>query len=77
MRGYRTYVASIQKLNERYNVDWKPRPYEHFQWKQCVLCKEEIRDDPYGHSAYPLSNEGVCCSLCNEYVVEARITRIR
>ncbi|HCX21797.1 MAG TPA: hypothetical protein DHN29_07770, partial [Cytophagales bacterium] len=39
-------------------------------WYICVLCNEHWRG--YGHSPAPLSNEGVCCDICNDKVLIAR-----
>jgi len=45
----------------------------------CVICKEEIKEDIYGwaggHNAEPIAT-GRCCQVCNETVVAVRIARI-
>lgn len=74
--AYQLYKARIEEMNRLHNGNWNPHPYENFQWNQCVLCKIEIRDDPYGHNPSPIANEGVCCTRCNRYVVDARIANI-
>ena len=38
----------------------------------CCLC-QKLCENEFGNNPYPLSNEGVCCHLCNEPVLIARI----
>jgi hypothetical protein len=48
--------------------------------KICILCKSDIKDDPYGHNPEPLASikDGVCCSECNSSkVIPARLNDIQ
>ncbi len=43
--------------------------------KKCSICKQTINPDPNGwdggHNAEPI-NSGICCGMCNAYVVTPR-----
>ena len=77
VRAYEAHLVKVQAMNRMYNAHWRPHAYADFRWETCVICRKEIRDDPYGHNAYPLAEEGHCCSKCNEVVVEARLVDLR
>lgn len=70
--AYEAYKASVVAKNIQYGAAWNPCPFNEFKWRKCVLCKEEIRDDPYGHNPYPLAKRGHCCGKCNGDVVQSR-----
>ena len=71
--AYEAHVESVKEKNEKWGTNFNPHGYDNFQWKMCVLCKKEIRDDPFGHNPFPLKKKGVCCGKCNEDVVDARL----
>jgi hypothetical protein len=76
VKAYELYIAGVKRKNEHFKTNYHPTPISLFGWEQCVLCDEEIRDDPYGHNAQPLA-EGICCSGCNNKVVETRFNMLR
>ena len=76
VKGYEAHVASVQEKNKFFGANWNPHFFSSFQWKPCVLCRKEIRDDPYGHNPAPLAKKGVCCSKCNDRVCDARMSVI-
>jgi hypothetical protein len=43
-----------------------PKPDQHILL--CCLCGNPI-EDPYGHNAWPLVEDGRCCEKCNQTVV--------
>jgi len=73
VKGYEAHVASVEEKSREFGVDWNPHLFGSFQWKPCVLCRKEIRDDPYGHNPAPLAKTGVCCSKCNDRVCDERM----
>jgi len=44
--------------------------------KKCVLCGKIIENIYDENNPWPLADEGVCCSECNDSVVAARIARV-
>ena len=73
VKAYEAHLAKTEAMNRLYNAHFHPHPYSSFRWEKCVICRHEIRDDPFGHNPYPLAEDGHCCSKCNQLVVEARI----
>jgi len=76
--AYEAYCEGVKEQNEKHGTHWKPHPISDFQWKQCVLCRNIIADDPYGHNPFPLceveDTESRACGRCNaEHVISARI----
>ena len=71
VKAYEAHVEETNKKNKEYSTNYYPIPYSVWGWEECVLCHNEIRDDPYGHNAAPLA-DGICCSECNHKVVRAR-----
>jgi hypothetical protein len=76
VKGYEAHVASVEEKNKFFGANWNPHAFSSFQWKPCVLCRKEIRDDPYGHNPAPLAKKGVCCSKCNDRVCDERMSVI-
>jgi len=77
IKAYKRHVIETNVMNARLGTDYNPRPYSDFQWRQCVLCNQEIRDDPFGHNPAPLADDGYCCSKCNSTkVVHARMLEL-
>ena len=71
VKAYEAYLEKVKTDNEKFNTSFNPQPYSSFGWEECVLCHNEIRDDPYGHNAAPEA-EGICCSECNQDVINQR-----
>ena len=45
----------------------------------CVICKNVITDDKYGHNPEPFASfeDGRCCTNCNSnFVIPARLTLV-
>jgi hypothetical protein len=43
--------------------------------KRCVICEMEMREDDWGHNAWPIV-DGQCCNTCQqEHVLPARLQR--
>jgi len=76
VEAYELYLSDVYNTNNRFKTNYHPHPISSFGWEQCVLCYDEIRDDPFGHNAQPLA-EGPCCSRCNKRVVEERFKKLR
>jgi hypothetical protein len=72
-KAYETYRAKVEADNKRLGTHFTAHPYENFQWKECAICNQEIRDDPYGHNPDPVKEDGVCCSNCNRLVIYTRM----
>lgn len=71
VKAYEAHVEETNKKNKEYGTNYYPKAYSVWGWEECVLCHNEIRDDPHGHNAQPLA-EGICCSKCN---LKVRIAR--
>lgn len=71
--AYEAYCQKVAIDNQRHGTNCHPHPYENFQWEDCAICRQEIRDDPYGHNPAPVKNDGVCCSNCNRLVIFQRL----
>lgn len=71
VKAYEEYLEKVKRDNEKFNTSFNPQPYSVWGWEECVLCHNEIRDDPFGHNAAPQA-EGICCSDCNQYVINQR-----
>ena len=71
VKAYEAHVEETNKKNKEYGTNYYPKAYSVWGWEECVLCHNEIRDDPHGHNPEPLAN-GVCCTECNREVVLAR-----
>jgi hypothetical protein len=71
VKAYENHLNETYFNNALNGTNYYPLPYSCWGWEECVLCHNEIRDDPHGHNAAPLAN-GICCSECNHKVVRAR-----
>jgi hypothetical protein len=71
VKAYENHVEETNKKNKEYGTNYYPKAYSVWGWEECVLCHNEIRDDPHGHNPEPLAN-GVCCTECNKEVQLAR-----
>jgi len=76
--AYEAYVKYVEEKGKAWGIPYKPHPITDFQWKQCVLCRKTIADDPYGHNPFPLceveDNDARACSKCNDaFVLPARL----
>jgi len=72
VKAYEAHVEETNKKNKEYGTNYYPLDYSVWGWEECVLCHNEIRDDPFGHNAAPLAN-GVCCKACNQQVIAERM----
>ena len=72
VKAYEAHLEDIKNNNALHGTNYNPHPYSSFGWEECMLCHNEIRDDPYGHNAAPLA-DGICCKACNQDVIAERM----
>jgi len=71
VKAYDNHLNETYFNNALNGTKYYPLPYSCWGWEECVICHNEIRDDPHGHNAAPFA-DGICCSECNHKVVRAR-----
>ena len=73
--GYAKYLERLATQNQigwNGSMHYTPMPMAKFKYPTCVLCRQMVVDDPFGHSAEPLAS-GRCCTDCNDAVIQARV----